>query len=344
MSSNKRIEGTTKVISDQCIFTWTIENYRLIKVKNGKAISSPKFSVGSDDKKYFKLELYPEGNCKESEGYISLFLRPLIDSNNKPDTLMCRNKLSAINGKTVVVKVTLYHDFASTPDWGWSKFLSHDYTDKLISSENSVTIECELEIFKKCKSSLNPEIVCSKNDTIDRINFDFSFLSEELSDIILIVEETKIPAHKIMLSAASPVFRAMFTHDMLENKENSVNINNTTVNILTEMLRYIYTGEIETIETDKILEILAVADKYQIDTLKTKCGEILCAELSTENAIDILVAAHKYKVKHLEEEVIKFVTTHIQLIYDSEKMKEIDDPNILLELMQSLVKSHKNVS
>ncbi|CAB0035275.1 unnamed protein product [Trichogramma brassicae] len=51
-----------------------------------------------------------------------------------------------------------------------------------------------------------------------------------------LVEEDEIPAHKIVLSAASPVFRAMFTHDMLENNENSVKITDITEDILTEML------------------------------------------------------------------------------------------------------------
>ncbi|KAL7298748.1 hypothetical protein TKK_0008497 [Trichogramma kaykai] len=157
-------------------------------------------------------------------------------------------------------------------------------------------------------------------------------------------ETTNIPAHKTILAAASPVFRALFTHDMLENKENVIEIADTSYNILVEMCRFIYIGKINSIETDIILQILAVADKYQIDHLKIKCAKILCADLSTENVIWILIAAHKHNVKYLENEVMKFVATHIRSLIDFEKLQQIADPTILLSIIQSITKSQENPS
>ncbi|XP_023318724.1 protein roadkill-like [Trichogramma pretiosum] len=347
MAADQRMEASTKVTSDKFIYTWTIENYRLIKLNVGEKIESPQFGVGSDDKKYFYLRLYPAGRDAESAGYISLFLTPVIDSTNKPDKLLCRWTNSLINDKKVVGKNTDHHDFATTGflGRGTSKIFELKNIDKLISSQNTLTIHCELEIFKEYESSLKLDIINSKEQKIDKVNLESLFLSKEFSDVKIITSnENDIPSHKNILAAASPVFKAMITHDMLENKESTIKITDSTKNIVTEMLRFIYTGQISTIETDMIIELLKVSDLYEINSLKNKCGKMLCADLSTENAIKILIAAHKYKAKYLEDEVIKFVTTHIELLSNCEEMKEIDDSIVWVNLMQSVVKSKKNVS
>ncbi|KAL7298621.1 hypothetical protein TKK_0008389 [Trichogramma kaykai] len=345
MATEQRIQACTTATSEKCTFTWVIKNYRLIKLKAGEKIESPKFGVGSDDKKYFQLLLYPEGDNAEDEGYISLFLKPEIDPTNKPDKLVCRWSVSVINDKNVVTERTLHYNFATSnfSGYGSPTFYALKNIDKLIASQNTVTIQCELEVFKEFKSSLNcPDIIDGKNQIIDKVNLDPLCLSEEFSDVRIITPDANdIPAHKSILAMASPVFRAMFTHDMLENKESSVKITDITKNIVTEMLRFIYTGHIDAIEADMIIELLKVADMYQIDSLKTKCEKMLCAHLSFENAIKILIAAHKYKAKYLEDETLKFVTTNTELLCNFEKMKEIGDLDIMINLMQSIVGSQK---
>ncbi|KAL7307058.1 hypothetical protein TKK_0000798 [Trichogramma kaykai] len=342
MASTQRINATTTAVTDKCIYTWTIENYRVIKTKVGEFISSPKFGIGSDSKKNFELRLYPEGGSDEVAGFISLFLSYLTtDSPKKLDRVICKGMISAINDENVVHKFKTHQDYADH-FWGRLKFFDLKNIDKLISSKNTVTIQCELEVLKEYKSSLDSKIINNESETIDQVKFDSAFLCKEFSDVELITsDDNSIPAHRIILAMASPVFKAMLTHDMLERKNNSVEIIDTPYNILIEMLRYIYTGEIISTKTDIVLEILAVADKYQIDNLKVKCEKILCAELSTENALDIMEAALKYNVKNLENEAKNFVTAHIQLFVNTEKFKNIVDPGVLHNVIQSISNSLK---
>ncbi|KAL7298670.1 hypothetical protein TKK_0008434 [Trichogramma kaykai] len=347
MSSKQRIVASTKVYSDECIYTWTIENYRLLKFKVGEKIESPKFGVGIDDKKYFQLLLYPGGETTEDEGYISLYLTPVIDSTKLPDKLVCKWTISAVNDETVVDRFTLHHDFATDNfnGYGCPRFYALKNIDKLISSQNTVTIQCELEIFKEFESSLKLDNINITDQINNKINLDSLFLCEEFSDIRIITSDgNDIPAHKAILATASPVFRAMFTHNMLENKENSVEITDTTKNTVIEMLRYIYTAEVIINKVDTTIELLEIADKYQIDNLKIKCEKILCFDLSSDNAIKILIAAHKYKTKYLEDETIKFLITNTELLSNSKKMKDIGDLDIIISLMQSIGKYQKNAS
>ncbi|XP_023316704.1 speckle-type POZ protein B-like, partial [Trichogramma pretiosum] len=336
MASTQRMKATTRIVTDKCLYTWTIENYRMIRAENGESIESPEFSVGSDSKKYFQLKLYPAGNREDSAGFNSIFLYYLkTDLTKKLDKLIIRLKISAINNEKVVETCSAHEDYAEKTTWGWSKFYDLKNIEKLISSKNTVTIQCELEVFKEYESSLDSRIINNESETIDQVKFDSAFLSKEFSDVELITsDENSISAHRIILAMASPVFKAMLTHDMLERKNNSVEIIDTPYNILIEMLRYIYTGEISSTKPDKVLEILAVADKYQIDNLKVKCEKILCAELSTENALDILEAALKYNIKNLANEAKNFVTAHIQLFVNTEKFKNIVDPGVLHDVIQ----------
>ena len=49
--------------------------------------------------------------------------------------------------------------------------------------------------------------------------------------------------HEFVLSARSPVFRAMFQHDMAEKQSKVVEIQTLHSDVVAEMLQYIYTGK-----------------------------------------------------------------------------------------------------
>ncbi|XP_014226834.1 protein roadkill-like [Trichogramma pretiosum] len=337
MSSKRMIEASTTVTSKECIYTWTIKNYRLIQLNVGEAIKSPKFGVESDNDKCFELHLYPQGIYEKTSEFIGLAVLFTPDATKKPDKLLCRCTLSAINDKRVVRKGTYNLDFATKPYSGSEKFFSLKSLNNLISSQNTVTIRCEIEIFKRFESSLDSEIIDDKDDKINNVKLDSLFLSTEFSDVELITsDENHIPAHRAILAVSSPVFKAMFTHDMLEKKCNYVTITDIPYNILVEMLRYIYTGDIVSTKTNVVLEILAVADKYQIENLKIKCGKMLNANLSPENAIQILLAAQKYNAEHLESKVQNFLKLNSKSTIDPKNLNKMTKP-VLVKLLQSFM-------
>jgi speckle-type POZ protein len=71
---------------------------------------------------------------------------------------------------------------------------------------------------------------------------------------------TEFQAHKAVLAARSPVFAAMFEHEMEERKQGRVEITDVETEVLREMLRFIYTGKAGGL--DKMADdLLAAADK-----------------------------------------------------------------------------------
>lgn len=63
--------------------------------------------------------------------------------------------------------------------------------------------------------------------------------------------------------ARSPVFAAMFEHEMEERKQNRVTISDVEHDVLKEMLRFIYTGKSPNLEK-MADDLLAAADKVCI--------------------------------------------------------------------------------
>ena len=61
------------------------------------------------------------------------------------------------------------------------------------------------------------------------------FLDSNTSDIMLICEGEEINAHRLVLVARSPAFHAMLQSKMMESKSREI-----TIDILKEMLRYMY--------------------------------------------------------------------------------------------------------
>eukprot|EP00731_Ephydatia_muelleri_P032707 Em0024g251a len=86
----------------------------------------------------------------------------------------------------------------------------------------------------------------------------------------------------------SPVFSAMFEHEMEESRKNHVEISDLDQEVMQEMLAYIYTGKAPNLK--KMADsLLSAADKYALDRLKVMCEEALCANLNIENVSDTLV-------------------------------------------------------
>merc|ERR1740128_1295403 len=105
------------------------------------------------------------------------------------------------------------------------------------------------------------------------------FNDRELSDVDVECGGEVFNCHQLILSTRSDVFRAMFQSNMKENRTKKVTIKDVDPDVLKEMLKFIYTGVTnEHVLKEKSGELLAAAEKYQIDCLKEICEVQLCSK------------------------------------------------------------------
>jgi kelch-like protein 20 len=67
---------------------------------------------------------------------------------------------------------------------------------------------------------------------------------KELSYVILIVGQNKIPAHRAVLSACSPYFKAMFTEELAESRQTEIIIHDIDEYAREFLIEYCYTSRI----------------------------------------------------------------------------------------------------
>lgn len=155
--------------------------------------------------------------------------------------------------------------------------------------------------------------------------------SGDFSDINILVNGTKIPAHKNILSTRSPIFKAMFSYDNTkEALENEVVIPDVSVSVMKEFLRFIYTG-VKTQGNQYCSELLAVADKvnmffiewalltnlifqYQVDDLKLYCQDQLSSLLKVENVVEVFLKADLYNAAILREKCLVFISSNFKKV------------------------------
>ncbi|GFR21295.1 speckle-type POZ protein B [Trichonephila clavata] len=123
------------------------------------------------------------------------------------------------------------------------------------------------------------------------------FLEKKLFDVNLRVEEKTLPAHKTVLGSRSPVLKAMFEHDTQEKSSNIVDIPDIDFSTLLRMLTFLYSDNIDTLNSDHAIKLYSAADKYQIESSRKKCSEYLAANVTSKNVYGILVLANMHQNK-----------------------------------------------
>ncbi|XP_057324850.1 speckle-type POZ protein-like [Microplitis mediator] len=152
------------------------------------------------------------------------------------------------------------------------------------------------------------------------------------SDVVVEVGDKEFPAHKIILMARSPVLAAMFSHEMIEKKDNKLTIIDISPKIFEKVLEYIYTDEVTHLDDDAHY-LLEAADKYQLETLKQMCQNSLSKSLTAENSFYVMTLADRHNAKELLEYVSEFVVINAEEIIETKTFKELEKSKSSLNLM-----------
>ena len=146
-----------------------------------------------------------------------------------------------------------------------------------------------------------------------------------------------------MLAARSPVFRAMFMADMAEKKTKKVDIKDLHPEVLLVLLTFIYTGEIPEFDED-VKDILAAADQYQLDQLKSACVDHLCKNLDVKNCIDHLIMGDLYQADVLKKTSLLFIASNMKNVLKTNDWKESLQkyPSLLAEALDAFAGNKKD--
>lgn len=135
---------------------------------------------------------------------------------------------------------------------------------------------------------------------------------QQLCDVILIVGNRKIPAHRLVLSSVSDYFAAMFTSDVCEAKQEEIKMEGIDPNALWDLVQFAYTGCLE-LKEDTIENLLAAACLLQLPQVVEVCCHFLMKLLHPSNClgirafadaqgcIELMKVAHSYTMENIME-------------------------------------------
>jgi len=336
-------------------FAWTITNFsrKISVVPNGEYIESDKFSVtahGMDLE--WQLCLYPSGKDCEDEEHVSILLE--LVSRSLTATFSGKIEFSVVstNGEKVFRKKKSIKESDTQigrPMFGLlaAKFIPHnllrlDQQNNQLTPEDKLTVLCEITIDGKDVQQSGQAVVRSKPSSKicpEKLSQDFNNLLEsgQHSDVTIKCENTAVACHKIILGARSPVFNAMFNHNMTENQSREVEIPDLDLETVKDMLKYMYAGKIDNLNT-RSPRLLEAADKYQLSELKQICEEVLCDSLTVDTCLECLVLADLHNAEQLKDAAVKFVVENSEEFVDQiDKFKPY--PDLMAELFKAIARS-----
>merc|ERR1712142_144909 len=161
--------------------------------------------------------------------------------------------------------------------------------------------------------------------------------SSRLSDVTVNVKGKDFHLHQNILAARSPVFRAMFDHDMLESCQRHVDIPDISIDVMKDLVRFIYTGVAPNLET-LAPELLAAADKYGLTRLKLQCESHLSTNLSATNVCELLVVADLHDSAFLRKEALQFLVNNANQVMTTAgyRTMESSHPQLVSEAFRLL--------
>ena len=129
--------------------------------------------------------------------------------------------------------------------------------------------------------------------------------SRTFTDTILCLGQEEFPCHKNILSASSPYFKAMFTNDLKEKRDERVYFDNISPWTFKRIIDYVYTGRLE-ISTDNAQEMLAAGRQFQYPAIVSSCCNFLLKQLHPSNCIGIQYFAQVHSCQELEDNAKKY--------------------------------------
>jgi len=159
--------------------------------------------------------------------------------------------------------------------------------------------------------------------------------ASEYADFTIVCEGEKFHCNEAILRVRSPVLNKMFQQKMKESTTRELKLDDVSRGTIRAFLEYIYTGEVKESSVDDYSELIFMADKYHVPGLLELCFHKL-PEIEDDKVLNILILADRHNLE-------KFKNVAMQrIIKDKQKFLKNEDfatkinqvPSILMDFFQ----------
>lgn len=290
---------------------------------------SPIFSSRTSDRIRWYLKLYSKNSADDDEDS-DLSLTVHLWRESQPAKVLAKTSIVVLDKdqNEIWSNNGSVHQYSVATPWGGkipkSKFFSHD---KLTISLNiTFREETKNDIIHNVQSAPISDPV---PDSGLLESLALLFENRDNADVVILVNDKEFPVHRAILAARSSVFATVFKGRTEKGKKiKQLNITDEALNenVVREMLRYIYTGKCEDLDT--LAEgLLVAARKYELNGLKKICSEALAKNLDVENAAKTLILADQNEENDLKSQAIRFIANKYNQVSNTTDWKRVVGTN-----------------
>ncbi|TKW01763.1 hypothetical protein SEVIR_8G200200v4 [Setaria viridis] len=300
-----------------------------------------------------------------SAGTVSLIL--CLSSGNTRAPLNARFKFSLLDREVRPVpcrtRACSFQNWSPHEGWEWvcSDFITREDLDRQkYLDDGSFTVSCDIAIKPFTAKATDAFVTVPPSD-----------LHQHLGNLLACEDGTDVTfkvaggggtgtfsAHRCVLAARSPVFRAQLFGEMKEGKEAAtggvvIAVDDMEAHVFRSLLHFVYTDSLT--ETDEELEqhdgdgymmtahykdLLVAADRYGLERMKLICQEKLCRRIRADSVARMLALADRHHCPGLKEACFDFLSssTNLEEFIETDGFEELTDtcPAVLKGLLDKL--------
>lgn len=169
------------------------------------------------------------------------------------------------------------------------------------------------------------------------------------SDVSFEVDGEEFAAHKLVLAARSPVFRAQLFGPLKDKNTHHIKVEDMEAPIFKALLHYIYWDSLPDMQelvglntkwasTMMAQHLLAASDRYALERLRLLCEGKLCEDMSINTVATTLALAEQHHCFQLKDACLKFIAMpeNLKAVMETEGFEYLKEscPSVLTELLQ----------
>lgn len=336
-----------------------INGYSLSKgLGIGKYIASETFMVGGY---LWAIYFYPDGkSLEDNSSYVSLFIALASDGTDVRALFELKLEDQSGNGNHKVhshfgrlLESGPYSLKYRGSMWGYKRFYkrtSLETSDYL--KDDCLIITGTVGVVKSHTEGPKEYIIEVPPSDMGK-QFGQLLESNKGTDVTFEVDGEIFAAHKTVLAARSPVFKAQLFGPMKEKSMQGIKVDDMEAPVFKALLHYIYWDELPEMQeltglnskgasTLMAQHMLAAADRYGLERLKLLCEAKLCEDVAINNVATTLALAEQHHCLPLKAECLKFVALRENLRAvmqtDGFEYLKVSCPSVITELLEYVAK------
>uniref|UniRef100_A0A2P2L2I3 Uncharacterized protein MANES_05G073000 n=3 Tax=Rhizophora mucronata TaxID=61149 RepID=A0A2P2L2I3_RHIMU len=320
----------------------------------GKYIASDTFIVGGYS---WAIYFYPDGkSVDDNAAYVSLFIalasegtdvRALFELTLLDQSGNERHKVHSHFGRTLESgPYTLKYRGSM---WGYKRFFKRNLLETSdYLKDDCLQVHCSVGVVRSHTEGPKTYSIAVPPSKIGQ-NFGQLLESGKGTDVNFEVDDEVFAAHKLILAARSPVFRAQLLGPMKDHNTDLIKVEDMKAPAFKALLHFIYWDSLPDLEeltglnskwacTLMSQHLLAAADRYGLDRLRLLCEANLCEDVAINTAATTLALAEQHHCFQLKAVCLKFIAMpeNLRAVMQTDGFEYLKEscPFVLAELLE----------